>query len=93
MRKLKFIELDPLEIARQLTIKDAALFSKITIQECLGKAWPKQFGSDAPNISTMIDLSNAVSTSLLAGLALCGPPTNSPALQDNALGHRVDSGR
>ena len=60
MRKLKLLDLDPLEIARQLTLKDCALFGKITVQECLGKAWPKQFGSDAPNISTMIDLSNAV---------------------------------
>ncbi|KAK4699671.1 hypothetical protein P7C70_g6588, partial [Phenoliferia sp. Uapishka_3] len=59
LRKLKFIDIDPLEIARQLTLKDCALFSKITVQECLGKAWPKQFGSDAPNISQMIDLSNA----------------------------------
>ncbi|KAM0745920.1 hypothetical protein T439DRAFT_360874 [Meredithblackwellia eburnea MCA 4105] len=59
-RKIKFLDIDPLEIARQLTLKDCALFSQITVQECLGKAWPKQFGSDAPNISMMIDLSNAI---------------------------------
>ncbi|KAI5479345.1 cell division control protein Cdc25 [Pseudohyphozyma bogoriensis] len=58
--KLKFTDIDPLELARQLTIKDGALFGKITPQECLGKAWPKQFGNEAPNISTMIDMSNSV---------------------------------
>ena len=59
-RKLKFIDIDPLELARQLTIMDGRLFSKITPQECLGKAWPKEYGSDAPNISAMIDMSNGV---------------------------------
>lgn len=61
-RKLKFIDIDPLELARQLTIMDGRLFAKITPQECLGKAWPKEYGSDAPNISAMIDMSNAVSS-------------------------------
>ncbi|SCV69728.1 BQ2448_1122 [Microbotryum intermedium] len=59
-RKLRFLDIDPLELARQLTIMDSRLFAKITTQECLGKAWPKEFGSDAPNISAMIDMSNAV---------------------------------
>jgi son of sevenless-like protein len=60
-RKLKFMDIDPLELARQLTIMDGRLFAKITPQECLGKAWPKEYGSEAPNISAMIDMSNAVS--------------------------------
>lgn len=59
-RKLKFMDIDPLELARQLTIMDGRLFARITPQECLGKAWPKQYGSEAPNISAMIDMSNAV---------------------------------
>jgi son of sevenless-like protein len=60
-RKLRLTDIDPLELARQLTIMDASLFGKITAQECLGKAWPKEYGSNAPNISAMIDMSNAVS--------------------------------
>lgn len=64
-RKLKFTDIDALELARQLTIKDSALFAKITPQECLGKAWPKEYGAEAPNISAMIDMSNAVSGNAL----------------------------
>ena len=59
-RKLKFIDIEPLELARQLTIMDGRLFSRITPQECLGKAWPKEYGSGSPNISAMIDMSNGV---------------------------------
>lgn len=64
-RKLKFMDIDPLELARQLTIMDGRLFAKITPQECLGKAWPKEYGSEAANISAMIDMSNAVRRRLL----------------------------
>ncbi|BGP16758.1 hypothetical protein JCM10213_002149 [Rhodosporidiobolus nylandii] len=60
LKKFKLLDLDPLEIARQLTIMDSRLFQRITPQECLSKAWPKEFGSEAPNISAMIDMSNAV---------------------------------
>ncbi|KWU43233.1 ras GEF, partial [Rhodotorula sp. JG-1b] len=60
LKKFKLVDIDTLEIARQLTIMDSRLFQRITAQECLSKAWPKQFNSDATNISTMIDMSNAV---------------------------------
>ncbi|GAA6060607.1 hypothetical protein JCM10212_004586 [Sporobolomyces blumeae] len=60
LKKIKFIDIEPLELARQLTIMDGRLFQRITPQECLGKAWPKEFGSEAPNISAMIDMSNAI---------------------------------
>ncbi|KAM0789291.1 hypothetical protein ACM66B_000131 [Microbotryomycetes sp. NB124-2] len=60
LRKIKLVDVDPLEIARQISIMDGKLFTKITPQECLGKAWPREYGSDSPNISAMIDMSNAV---------------------------------
>ncbi|GAA6052177.1 hypothetical protein JCM3770_000781, partial [Rhodotorula araucariae] len=60
VKKFKLTDIEPLELARQLTIMDGRLFQRITSQECLGKAWPKQFGGDAPNVSAMIDMSNAV---------------------------------
>lgn len=61
LKKVKFMDIEPLELARQLTIMDGRLFQRITPQECLGKAWPKEFGNEAANISAMIDMSNAVS--------------------------------
>ncbi|GAA5973817.1 hypothetical protein JCM11641_003174 [Rhodosporidiobolus odoratus] len=60
LKKFKLTDLEPLEVARQLTIMDSRLFQRITPQECLSKAWPKEFGNEAPNISAMIDMSNAV---------------------------------
>ncbi|GAA5947617.1 hypothetical protein JCM3765_001004 [Sporobolomyces pararoseus] len=60
LKKIKFLDIEPLELARQLTIMDGRLFQRITPQECLGKAWPKEFGSEAVNISAMIDMSNAI---------------------------------
>ncbi|BGP40628.1 cell division cycle-related protein [Rhodotorula kratochvilovae] len=60
LKKFKLTDIEPLELARQLTIMDGRLFQRITAQECLGKAWPKQFGGEAANISAMIDMSNAV---------------------------------
>ena len=62
LKKIKLLDIEPLELARQLTIMDGRLFQRITPQECLGKAWPKEFGSEAVNISAMIDMSNAVSS-------------------------------
>lgn len=61
LRKLKFLDIDPLELARQLTLFDSRLFKRIQANECLGKAWPKEFASEgSPNIKSMIDMSNAV---------------------------------
>lgn len=62
MKKIKFLDVDPLEIARQFTIMDSRLFAKITVDECLAKAWPKKFGDKpTPNFTAIADLSNAVS--------------------------------
>lgn len=60
LKKIKFLELDPLEIARQLSIIDGKLFSKITTEECLAKAWPKKFNKDMPNFTAITDHSNLV---------------------------------
>jgi son of sevenless-like protein len=64
-KKIKFLDVDPLEIARQFTIMDSRLFAKITVEECLAKAWPKKFGNKpTPNFTAIADLSNAVSIQL-----------------------------
>lgn len=58
MKRIKFVEIDSLEIARQLTIMDSRLFAKITPEECLSKAWPKKFNKDTPNFKAIADQSN-----------------------------------
>lgn len=51
------LELDPLELARQLTIKETRIFRSIMPKELLGSEWTKRSASNAPNIIAMITLS------------------------------------
>lgn len=60
LRRLKFLDIDALELARQLTLFDSRLFNRIEVNECLGKAWPREFVGGTPHIKAMIDMSNAV---------------------------------
>eukprot|EP00842_Homolaphlyctis_polyrhiza_P006669 jgi/Hompol1/7002/HPOL_005160-RA len=51
IKKFKFTDLDPLEIARQLTIKESELFSAIQPAEFLDKSWSKK---DKPNVAVNV---------------------------------------
>lgn len=65
------IEFDPIELARQLTIKEMNIFSSITPDELLGAAWTKarKGGPSAVNVIAMstlsTDLSNLVADTIL----------------------------
>ncbi|KAF9898508.1 hypothetical protein BX616_003934, partial [Lobosporangium transversale] len=61
LKKIKFLELDPLEFARQLTIMEATVYNKIRPVECLAKAWMSEdpdIAAKAVNIKKMIETSN-----------------------------------
>ena len=62
-------DFDPLEIARQLTVKQMALFCSITPEELLGSKWTKLGGADTPNVKAMsaftTGLTNLVVDSIL----------------------------
>ncbi|KAF9582247.1 hypothetical protein BGW38_000456 [Lunasporangiospora selenospora] len=61
LKKIKFLELDPLEFARQLTIMEASVYNKIRPVECLAKAWTSEdpdIAAKAVNIKKMIETSN-----------------------------------
>jgi son of sevenless-like protein len=59
MRKLKFLDIDPTEFARQLTIIESRLYGKIKPMECLNKTWGKKLEPDpAANIKALILHSN-----------------------------------
>lgn len=62
MRRLKFLDIDPFEFARQLTIIEAKSYSKLRVVECLSKGWSKQPSSGAKdpaeNIRSIIMQSN-----------------------------------
>jgi son of sevenless-like protein len=62
MRRLKFLDIDQLEFARQLTIIEARSYSKLRVVECLSKGWskPPSAGAKDPaeNIRAIIMQSN-----------------------------------
>jgi len=60
---ISLMELDPVEVARQLTLVEYGLYRKIMPQECLGQAWTKTATrtEKAPNIMAMIARFNHVS--------------------------------
>ena len=63
--KLQFMKLDAREIARQLTIMEAHMFSKIQPTELLKKSWTKKESftgaTPAPNVRDLIRYSNQLS--------------------------------
>jgi son of sevenless-like protein len=62
MRRLKFLDIDQLEFARQLTIIEARSYAKLRVVECLSKGWskPPAPGAKDPaeNIRSIIMQSN-----------------------------------
>eukprot|EP00026_Physarum_polycephalum_P003905 Phypoly_transcript_03922.p1 GENE.Phypoly_transcript_03922~~Phypoly_transcript_03922.p1 ORF type:complete len:658 (+),score=80.30 Phypoly_transcript_03922:101-2074(+) len=56
-----FLDLHPVEIARQLTLIEFSIFEKITPQELSHQAWNKKNAKElAPNVTALIDRCNEV---------------------------------
>ncbi|KAI8328559.1 ras guanine nucleotide exchange factor domain-containing protein [Chlamydoabsidia padenii] len=70
MKRLRFLEIDPLELARQLTIMDSKLYSRIKPVECLDKNWGKKTANAAENVKASIEYSNQV-TAWVTDSILC----------------------
>ena len=74
MKKLKFLDIDATEFARQLTIIESKLYAKIKPTECLNKTWQKKLAPDEPdpaaNVKALIlhsnQLTNWVAQMILA---------------------------
>lgn len=60
VKKLKLLDIDYIELARQLTIREFNLYSKITKFQCLAKVWNKKSGlnENIDSISNFIKASN-----------------------------------
>lgn len=62
MKKLKFLDIDATEFARQLTIIESRLYGKIKPAECLNKTWQRKVAPDDPepaaNVKALILHSN-----------------------------------
>ncbi|KAI9264222.1 ras guanine nucleotide exchange factor domain-containing protein [Phascolomyces articulosus] len=53
-KKFKLMDIDTLEMARQLTIMDFKLYSSIRPVECLDKAWSRDSNDEAGNVAVNI---------------------------------------
>lgn len=66
---VSIIDFDPLELARQFTIKESRIFCAILPEELLAEEWTKQSGSMAVNVRAMsrlsTDLANLVADCIL----------------------------
>lgn len=62
LKKIKFLDIDPLEMARQLTLMDSRLYNRIRPNECLNKSWSRDNGTEiAKGIRDVISANNRVS--------------------------------
>lgn len=63
------LDFEPVELARQITLKQMNIFCAIMPEELLGSQWMKKGGADAPNVKAMsslsTDLSNLVADTIL----------------------------
>lgn len=66
---ISILDFDPLELARQITIKESRIFCSILPEELLATEWMKKSGSLAVNVRAMstlsTDLANLVADSIL----------------------------
>ncbi|KAG2185995.1 hypothetical protein INT43_002433 [Umbelopsis isabellina] len=61
MKRIRLLDVDPLEIARQLTVMDSRLYIKIKPVECLDKNWGKEDSENmAANVKASIEYSNQI---------------------------------
>lgn len=58
-KKLKLLDIEPLELARQLTIMESQLYQRIRPMECLQRA-REQRTENIDNITVVIQTSNKV---------------------------------
>ncbi|CAO3699808.1 unnamed protein product [Rhizopus stolonifer] len=61
-KRVKLLDIDTLEIARQLTIMDFRLYSSIRPIECLDKAWSREDDTVATNIRASIEYCNQITS-------------------------------
>lgn len=76
IKKLKFLDIDATEFARQLTIIESRLYAKIKPAECLNKTWQRKVAPDDPepaaNVKALILHSNQL-TNWVAEMILTQP--------------------
>lgn len=59
-KKIKLLDIDPIEIARQLTLMEFSMYKKIRPMECLLRSKESKPGKHKDSFSEIIQLSNRV---------------------------------
>lgn len=62
MKKLRLLELDPLELARQLTMLEIKFFNKVQPVEFLKKAWSDKNSDISVNVKCVVNTSNMITS-------------------------------
>ncbi len=71
---VSIVDLDALELARQLTLKESQIFCSILPEELLGCEWTKQSGSMAVNVRAMSRLSTDLANLVADDILQCEDP-------------------
>ncbi|RDH19580.1 ras GEF [Aspergillus niger ATCC 13496] len=87
MKKLKFLDLDPMELARQLTIIESRLFARIKPTECLNKSWQKKDTDRPPSVPASRRTSTSTTSSTSSIERTTG--VNATILHSNQLANWV----
>ena len=69
-KKLKLLDIDPIELSRQLTLMEATLYKRIRPMECIQRSRESTPGKLQDNITSIIQLSNRVISQTLLVLLL-----------------------
>jgi son of sevenless len=60
VKKIKLLDIDPLELARQITIIESRLYQKIRPMECLLRSREQKDGDHNDSITSVIQMANHV---------------------------------
>ena len=69
-KKIKLLDIDPLELARQITIIESRLYQKIKPMECLQRSREQKEGDHNDSITSVIQMANHVRIFLLTSSIL-----------------------
>jgi son of sevenless-like protein len=71
LKKMKFLDLDPLEIARQLTVLESKFFNLVEPVEFLKKAWSDKDSDISFNVKNVVKTSNLITSWVAQSVLVC----------------------
>ncbi|KAI9472391.1 MAG: ras guanine nucleotide exchange factor domain-containing protein [Benjaminiella poitrasii] len=75
LKKFRLLDLDPMEMARQLTLMDFKLYNSIKPVECLDKAWSRDAASSSSSSASTAPLHTHIAANIQASIDYCNQVT------------------